>query len=173
MNSEEIVTIVDNHNNVVGAEPRWRMRSYGLPHRATYILVFNSAGELFVQKRTESKDIYPGHFDVAAGGVVMAGETYETAAVRELEEELGIRDTPLHPQFDFYYEEAGNRVWGRVYTCVYDGDMVLQKEEVARGDFLSLDEILRMCERRPFTPDGLYVIQRYMSQRDNNQIRSR
>ena len=88
MNSEEIVTIVDDRNNVVGAEPRWRMRSYGLPHRAAYILVFNSVGELFVQKRTDSKDIYPGHYDVAAGGVVMAGESYESAALRELERQL-------------------------------------------------------------------------------------
>ena len=110
MNFEEIVTIVDDRNNVVGAEPRWRMRSYGLPHRATYILVFNSAGELFVQKRADSKDIYPGHYDVAAGGVVMAGESYESAAMRELEEELGIRDTPLEQQFDFFaklFAEAG------------------------------------------------------------------
>jgi len=173
MNSEEIVTIVDDRNNVVGAEPRWRMRSYGLPHRAAYILVFNSAGELFVQKRTDSKDIYPGHYDVAAGGVVMAGESYESAALRELEEELGIRGTPLEQQFDFYYEEAGNRVWGRVYSCVYDGEMVLQKEEVERGDFQPIDEILRQCERRPYTPDGLYVIQRYLSQRASRGASSR
>jgi len=56
---EEIVTIVDEENRVVGAAPRSRMRADGLPHRATYILVFNDEGELFVQKRTTVKDIYP------------------------------------------------------------------------------------------------------------------
>ena len=47
-----------------------------LPHRSTYVLVFNSQGDLYVQKRTLTKDVFPGYFDVAAGGVVLAGETY-------------------------------------------------------------------------------------------------
>ncbi|NIR17298.1 MAG: NUDIX domain-containing protein, partial [Desulfobacterales bacterium] len=71
-----------------------------LPHRATYILVFNSGGELYVQKRTQTKDVFPGYYDVAAGGVVLAGESYEEGAVRELLEELGIRGTPLEELFD-------------------------------------------------------------------------
>ncbi|MEN8760379.1 MAG: NUDIX domain-containing protein, partial [Desulfobacterales bacterium] len=86
---EEIVTIVDEENRVVGAAPRSRMRGDGLPHRATYILVFNDEGEIFVQKRTTGKDIYPGYYDVATGGVVLAGESYDDAAMRELAEELG------------------------------------------------------------------------------------
>ncbi|MBW2484328.1 MAG: NUDIX hydrolase, partial [Deltaproteobacteria bacterium] len=74
MNPEdEIVLIVNMKNKVTGSAPRHEMRAKGLPHRAAYILVFNSTGELFVQKRTMSKDIYPGHYDIAAGGVVLAG----------------------------------------------------------------------------------------------------
>jgi isopentenyldiphosphate isomerase len=73
--ADEIVTIVDAHNNVVGSAPRWEMRAKRLPHRSTYILVFNSQGELFVQKRTMTKDVFPGYYDPATGGVVLAGES--------------------------------------------------------------------------------------------------
>jgi 8-oxo-dGTP pyrophosphatase MutT (NUDIX family)/GNAT superfamily N-acetyltransferase len=161
---EEVVAIVDEANNVVGSAPRSRMRAEGLPHRATYILVFNSQGRLFVQKRTQTKDIYPGYSDVATGGVVLADESYETAAERELGEELGIHNAPLTPHFDFYHRDAGNRVWGRVYSCVYDGAIELQKEEVESGAFLPVGDVLEQCNRERYTPDGLYVLRRMISQ---------
>ncbi|MEJ2236291.1 MAG: NUDIX domain-containing protein, partial [Syntrophobacterales bacterium] len=82
--ADEVVIIVDEENNEVGAVPRHEMRAGRLPHRATYILVFNSRGELFLQKRTQTKDVFPGYYDVAAGGVVLAGESYEGGAGREL-----------------------------------------------------------------------------------------
>ncbi|MFZ0242456.1 MAG: NUDIX hydrolase YfcD [Desulfobacterales bacterium] len=161
---DEIVAIVDEKNRVVGAAPRARMRAEGLPHRATYILVFNDRGELFVQKRTPTKDIYPGYYDVATGGVVLAGESYETAAERELAEELSISGVPLAAHFDFFYQETGNRVWGRVFACTYNGDIVLQKEEVESGGFYPVAEILENRQRRSFTPDGLYVLKRFLNQ---------
>lgn len=160
---EEIVAIVDEENRVVGAASRSRMRADGLPHRATYILVFNDEGELFVQKRTMGKDIYPGYYDVATGGVVLAGESYGDAAERELAEELGITGVRLKVHFDFFHQGAGNRVWGRVFSCVYNGDVVLQEEEVESGGFHPVHQILEISRRRPFTPDGLYVLRRYLA----------
>ena len=159
---EEIVVIVDENNRVIGAEPRSLMRAEGLAHRATYILVFNAKGELFVQERTLTKDIYPGYFDIAAGGVVAEGETYDECAERELEEEMGIRGVPLSRLFDFYHTDGRNRVWGMVYTCIYDGEIVLQKEEVESGEFCSIVDIFKRSEHEPFTPDGLYVLRRHM-----------
>jgi isopentenyldiphosphate isomerase len=140
---DEIVTIVDEKNNVTGSALRSVMRAKGLPHRATYILVFNSKGELYVQKRTPVKDIYPGYYDVAAGGVVMAGESYDESASRELNEEMGMR----------------------AYRCVYDGKIVLQEEEVESGDFYTLDAVLQSSKHDSYTPDGFYVLRRYLDQR--------
>ncbi len=160
--ADEIVVIVDDDNNIVGAAPRREMRAKCLPHRSTYILVFNSQGELYVQKRTSTKDVFPGYYDPATGGVVLAGESYEEGASRELAEELGIHDVPLTPLFTFYFADERTRVWGRVFTCVYDGAMVLQPEEVESGEFVPPAEVLRRAQTAPYTPDGLYVLRRYL-----------
>lgn len=159
---DEIVLIVDKDNKVTGSAPRHQMRAGGLPHRATYILVFNSLGELFVQKRTMTKDIYPGYYDVAAGGVVLAGERYDESAKRELAEELGIKETDLTSHFTFFYQEDKNRVWGRVYSCIYDGELILQAEEVESGSFMSPQEVLALSKKERFTRDGIYVLKRYL-----------
>ena len=159
---DETVLIVDADNNEIGSAPRHEMRLKGLPHRATYILVFNGKGNLFVQKRTKIKDIYPGYYDVAAGGVVLAGESYDESAERELAEELGIRDIPLTAHFEFKHQDDNNTVWGRVYSCIYNGAMTLQEEEVESGFFADPEEILALSKREPFTPDGLYVLKRYL-----------
>jgi 8-oxo-dGTP pyrophosphatase MutT (NUDIX family) len=160
--ADELVIIVDKENTEVGVVPRREMRLGRLRHRATYILVFNSKGELFVQKRTQTKDVFPGYYDIAAGGVVLAGESYEEGALRELEEELGIRETPLTSLFDFYHEDEHIRLWGRAFTCEYDGELVLQKEEVESGEFMRVEEVFRLAATKPFTPDCLYVLQRYL-----------
>lgn len=161
----EIVLIVDADNNETGSAPRHEMRARGLSHRAAYILVFNSRGELFVQKRTMIKDIYPGYYDIAAGGVVLAGESYDESAERELAEELGIQNVPLTSHFTFHYEDGSNLVWGRVYSCTYDGGMTLQEEEIESGFFAAPDQVLALSEKEPFTPDGIYVLKRYLRQK--------
>lgn len=159
--SPEQVVIVDTENSVIGSTARQIMREQGLIHRACYILVFNKKNELFVQKRTETKDIYPGYYDIAAGGVVLAGESYLESAVRELAEELGISDVQLTEFAQFFYEDGTNRVWGCAYTCTHEGPFVLQKEEVESGEFLSEDTVRRMMAFRPFTPDGVMLLKRH------------
>lgn len=163
--ANELVTIVDKENNEVGVVTRREMRSGRLRHRATYILVFNGRGELFVQKRTQTKDVFPGYYDVAAGGVVLAEESYAEGATRELREELGIREKPLTPLFDFYYADEYIRLWGKAFACEYDGELVLQEEEVESGAFMRVDEVFRLATTEKFTPDCLYVLKRYLELR--------
>jgi len=165
LSAEEEVVIVDRDNRVMGSAPRAVMRREGLIHRATYILVFDTTGRLFVQDRTMSKDIFPGYHDLCTGGVVLAGEDYDASAVRELEEEIGVRGVPLNFHFDFYGEYAGQKVWGRVFSCTTDGPFVLQPEEVAGGAFYGLDEVRRLAADEPCTPDSVYVLERYLQER--------
>lgn len=158
---DEIVAIVDRNNEVIGSTTRREMRAGRLTHRSTYILVFNSRGELWVQKRTMTKDVFPGYWDVAAGGVVLAGESYEEGARRELGEELGVVDAPLRGELELYYEDERTKVWGRVFTCVQDGPFRLQEEEIVSAELMSIDAVLERSKLEPFTPDGLYVLRRY------------
>jgi 8-oxo-dGTP pyrophosphatase MutT (NUDIX family) len=160
----EIVAIVDENNRLTGSQPRFRMRALGLIHRAVYILVFNSNGDLFCHKRTRDKDVYPGYYDVAAGGVVLTDESYDQAAERELEEELGIRNVQLSQLFDFFWGDPVSQVWGRAYQCIYDGTMLLQKEEIESGEFCRIEDIFKSAENDPYTPDGLYVLKRYVKE---------
>lgn len=155
---EEIVQIVDRDNREIEALPRYIMRERGLIHRACYIFVFNDAGELFLQKRTATKDVYPSCWDVAAGGVVLAGESYEESAIRELAEELGVEGVSITCHFEQYFQKDTNRVWGRIFSCIHNGPFQLQKEEVASGCFMSVAEIFKLSEQEDFTPDGIDML---------------
>jgi 8-oxo-dGTP pyrophosphatase MutT (NUDIX family) len=172
MSSFEEATIVDKENNITGCAPRYVMRRDGLIHRATYILVFSSAGDLFVHQRTFSKDIFPGYYDFCIGGVVTAGESYEESAARELHEEIGIKDMPLKAHFDFYGEHENQKVWGRVFSCISDGPFILQAEEVLSGAFCSIEEALSLTRMKPCTPDSVYVLQRYLENSGETGISS-
>ena len=161
LSSQEIVMVVDDENRPVAELPRHRVRSENLPHRTTYIFVFDRQGRVLVQLRTTIKDMYPGYYDLAAGGVVAAGESYEENAVREAEEELGIRNTVLEPKLDTYYEDEGNRCFGRVFTCVHEGPFTLQAEEVESVAFHTVEEIASGSVS-PVTPDSLLALNRLL-----------
>lgn len=140
----EIVTIVDRENRVVDAVPRAEMRAGRLPHRASFVFVFREDGRVVVQRRTLTKDVWPGRYDLAAGGVVIDGETYEESAQRELEEELGVRGVELRGGTEFWFEDEAVQVWGCAYACVYGGDLRLQKEEVAAVEEWGAAELARV-----------------------------
>ena len=156
---EEVVIVVDDHNRPVAELPRHRVRGENLPHRATCIFVFDRRGRVLVQRRTATKDLYPGFYDLAAGGVVAAGESYEQCAEREAEEELGIRGTALAPKFDFHYRDEHNRCFSRVFTCVHDGPFTLQPEEVESVKFHTVGAITG-GGIAPVTPDTLLAFNR-------------
>lgn len=158
LSAEELVEIVDRDNTPIGAVTRRIMRQQNLIHRASYILVFNRQGQLFIQKRTATKDIYPGYWDLAAGGVVQAGETYLESAARELREELGVAGVKLRHLFDQYFEDEHNKVWGRIFTCVHNGPFTLQAEEIDYGRFIPLSEIEALHRSEPVTPDGMALL---------------
>ena len=159
---QELVDIVDEQDRVVGQATREEVRARGLRHRAAYILVFNSLGQLFVHRRTATKDVYPSRFDVAVGGVVNAGESYDDSARRELAEELGIEDAELRRVVSLAFTEGENRVNGMVYSCTWDGRVRLQPEEIESGEWLDLEEVAERTQELPFCPDGLEALCRYL-----------
>ncbi|MEO8603736.1 MAG: NUDIX domain-containing protein [bacterium] len=157
----ELVDIVDARDQLIGRATRAEIRAGRLRHRATYLLVFNGRDELFVHERTATKDVYPSYWDVAVGGVVGAGESYEVGAARELAEEVGI--TAVAPQrlFDFDYVDTANQVNGRVYRVVWDGPLTLQAAEIVRGEWLSAAALEPRLATQAFCPDGVLAWRRY------------
>jgi len=158
--SEERVDWIDDAGRTLGVVTRREMRAKRLPHRCVYILVFDRQGRLFVHLRTATKDVYPSHWDVAAGGVLAAGETFDEGAARELQEELGVT-TSLEPLFPFRYSDERTIVQAMVYRTLHEGPFRLQPEEVVRGEFRTLQEIDAAVRVQPFCPDGLLVLAQY------------
>ncbi|MCY1400599.1 putative Nudix hydrolase YfcD [compost metagenome] len=159
----ETIAWVDEQDQLLGALPRAQLRERGLIGRGTYILLFNSSGELCVHRRTLSKAIYPGYWDVAAGGMVQADESYSESAARELEEELGVSGVPLHAHERFFFDQPGNRLWCAVFSAVWDGPLRLQPEEVSEAHFLPLAKALEESRQQPYCPDSLAALNRFIA----------
>src|SRR5258706_14471449 len=124
--SDEIFDVVNERDEVIGRETRVRVHQQGLRHRAVHVLVFNSAGHLFLQKRSMAKDTFPGVWDSSASGHLASGEDYDACAIRELKEEIGISlDLPLERLFKIAacFETGQEHVW--VYRVQWDGPLSL------------------------------------------------
>ena len=158
----EQIAWVDEHDQPLGAMARSQLRDRGLIGRGTYILVFNSAGDLCVHRRTLSKAIYPGYWDVAAGGMVQFDESYAESAARELAEELGVSGVPLTEHEQFFFDQPGNRLWCAVFSAVWDGPLTLQPEEVLEARFMPVADVLLDAGQKPYCPDSLAALKRYL-----------
>ena len=140
--SDEILEVVDSKDQVVGTERRGIIHERGLMHRSAQVLLFNSAGNLFLQKRSGDKDEFPGLWDSSAAGHLNPGESYHACALRELEEELGIRhDGPLRKLFKIPASKVTGFEHCTVFRCESDSPVVLQPEEVDEGRWLGPDEV--------------------------------
>lgn len=159
----ELIAWVDEADQLLGGIVRSELRERGLIGRGTFILLFNSAGELCVHRRTLSKALYPGYWDVAAGGMVGAGESYAESAVRELAEELGVNGVELTAHERFFFDQPGNRLWCAVFSAVWDGPLKLQPEEVSEARFMPVAEVLASAEHQPYSPDSLVALKRYLA----------
>lgn len=148
--NEEIFDVVNERDEVIDRQPRSEVHRLGLKHRATHVLVFNSRGEVFLQKRSMKKDRQPGLWDSSASGHVDSGEDYDACAVRELREEIGLVATlPLERLFKIAACEETDLEFVWVYRCLNDGPLDLSAEEIERGDWFTPEEVTRWMGERP------------------------
>lgn len=153
--------MVDDDDRIVDVVPRRRVRAENLLHRSTSIFVRRSTGELYVHRRTATKDVHPGLYDVVVGGVPAAGETYDEAAAREMAEEVGVAG-PV-PTFLFMHRHEGptDRCLTAVYEVGWDGEIRPQAAEIDWGGFVAREELDEMLEEHSFCPDSLEIFQRW------------
>src|SRR4051812_16391315 len=92
--ADELVDVVDEHGQVIDVVARRRMRAENLRHRAVFVAILSTDGRVLVHRRADHKDVWPGRWDLAIGGVVVAGEGWDDAARREVAEEIGVDASP-------------------------------------------------------------------------------
>jgi isopentenyl-diphosphate Delta-isomerase len=148
--SEDIFDIVNERDEVIGSKPRSEVHAQGLLHRAVHVLVFNSRGEIFLQKRSLKKDRQPGVWDSSCSGHVDSGEQYDQTAVRELREEIGLSlSAPPERLFkiDACAETDAEFVW--VYRCQNNGPFQLHPDEIETGGWFSPDQVSQWIKEKP------------------------
>ncbi|HET9655338.1 MAG TPA: NUDIX domain-containing protein, partial [Kineosporiaceae bacterium] len=126
------------------------------------VLVRRSAGELLGHRRADTKDLWPGLHDCAAGGVLLAGEDPDDGAVRELAEEVGVHGVPLQPLLRLWYRGAHTHYLAHVYQTVWDGEVTFADGEVAAA-WWEPEAVLAGRLRDPgwpFVPDTREILRR-------------
>lgn len=159
------IVYVDKDDNVVGAGPRAEANARGMGRRIVRIFLYNSKGELLLQKRSNTMSYMPGRWDHSAAGHVDEGEDYITAAYRELKEELGVVGVEMREVEKVKmesHEVEGIWHFNMLYTLTYDGPVVPSKEEVAELKWIMPDDVLAWMDREPeaFTPGCIITLKR-------------
>ena len=153
-NQQEIFPVVDEAGTVVGRATRGECHSGSrLLHPVVHLHVFNAAGDVYLQKRPEWKDIQPGKWDTAVGGHMDYAETPEEALGREAREELGI--TAFESQFvgKYVFDSKRERELVYVNRTTYNGDISPSKEELDGGRFWTMQEIREAMGKNVLTPN--------------------
>lgn len=166
LSADEVIDIVDEDDHVIAVAPRRRAYAQGLRHRCAFVLARDDRDRIFVHRRTARKLIFPSLYDMFVGGVLGAGETYDEAALREAEEELGVRGLPRpEPLFKFLYVDGPRTWWSAVYQVRCEPPVNPQAEEVAWHGFLTEEELTARLREWEFVPDGLEAYRRLLEWR--------
>lgn len=160
---EEIFDVVDENDRVIGQAPRSEVHARGLLHRAASVFVFNRRGQLLLQKRSATKDEFPGCWTSSASGHLSAGESYDESAPREMWEEIGI-DAPLEFLHKFVAGPETANEHTVLYRVVTDDVPKVDPGEIDFVRYFSLDEIAAMIAANPkdFTPPFRVMFEWYM-----------
>jgi len=155
---DEMVEEIDLVGNVLQLVTRRKMRGEQLCHRSVFIAVMSEKGDLLVHQRAVTKDIWPGSWDVAVGGVVAPGETWADAAVRELHEELGIGGVGLELLGVGAYRDHDVQLVAATFLCRTEGPFTFADGEITQAHWVSRVEIPVWLQGKQFLPDSVALV---------------
>lgn len=149
----EKVILVDEQDNAVGTMEKLEAHRKGILHRAFSILIFNSQGQLLLQKRSLEKYHSGGLWTNTCCSHPFPGETLEQATQRKLKQEMGI---DLQPEFAYkfiYKASLDNDLieheYDSVFTGLYDGKPAINKDEVADWKFVDISSLKQDIAENP------------------------
>jgi isopentenyldiphosphate isomerase len=148
----EELDVVDDDDRVLARASRARVHDEYLIHRSVMFFVLDENDCVFVNQRSDQKEMYPGYWSIAFGGHVLAGESYEDAVRRELEEETGLRSQPFLIN-SFQKRTADERENVRTYGVRAQAELQLYAEEIEQGRFVTMAEMNEMIGRLNFLPE--------------------
>lgn len=163
--SDEIFDVVDELDRVIGSAPRSEVHRRKLRHRAVHVLLFNAQAELFVQKRSATKDTFPRCFDSSASGHLNSGEDYDICARRETQEELGlvvlVGRLSRHFKVEACEQTGWEFVW--VYSMVTDEIPQINLDELESGEFWTPEHTrsLLLAHPQQFAPGFVLVFKEF------------
>lgn len=157
----ELFDIVDENDHVTGTALRDEVHGNpSLIHRVAHVLVLDARGRLFLQRRARDKDVQPDKWDTSVGGHVDSGETYESAAIREMREELGIEGPRPERLYRYLHRNSYESEMVTTYRVFWNGPIETNPEEISEGRFWKLEEI-DTANPNLFTPNFLEELSRY------------
>lgn len=163
-NKKELFPIVDESGNVTGSISRGEAHNGSkVLHPVVHLHVFNSNGDLYLQKRPDWKDIQPGKWDTATGGHVDYGEDVESALKREVREELGITGFTPIKLGSYVFESNVEKEYVNVFKTVFDGEIYPSDKELNGGRFWSKKEIKENMGKNIFTPNFEHEYNKFFS----------
>lgn len=165
--TEELVDVVDEEDRFVRKATEREMREKTLLHRAARIILVNKEGKFLVQKRSINKEIYLGFWDIGVSETVKSGESYESAAIRGLFEELGLRyisNIQLIHSFiaKLKFRSKQDNVNYKVYEHLCREKVNANSDEVEEAKFITLDEVEKLIAEDKFTPGGEMAFREYL-----------
>lgn len=162
----EIFDVVDADDQVTGTATRGEVHAQKLIHRAVHVFAFNKRGDLLLQKRSSLKDLCPGLWDSSVSGHLDSGEDYPVAAVRELEEEMGIVSENA-PEEIARISPCAETGWEhvRLYRVKHDGALRYPSAEVEVAIWFPLEEVTAWIAALPadFAPGFLECWEKFNS----------
>jgi isopentenyl-diphosphate delta-isomerase type 1 len=156
---DEKFIVVNGKDEIVGYKTRYECHhDKSLIHRAINIALFNTEGKLVMQKRSMQKDLYKGYYALSATGHVSKGETYEEAAQRELEEEMGVSHINLKRNATFLVSAPDETEMVTLFTGNYDGKYIYPSDEVESLHYFSPQEIFKINKITPCSTQSLKIM---------------